>query len=55
MSGERTHTVRLKLRDELWERLCTKAAQLGIDADEVALSLLERAIRRLQTTPRHAA
>lgn len=46
MPVERSRTVRLKLCDELYERLLTKAAQLGVEHEVLAGNVLERWLRR---------
>jgi antitoxin component of RelBE/YafQ-DinJ toxin-antitoxin module len=54
MANDTERKVRLRVRDDLWERVCTEALALGIDPEELARTLLERAIRRLTVRARAA-
>lgn len=54
MSVDQERRVRVKLRDDLYERLLTRAAQIAVEPEVLARTLLERAIRRLPVSTRAA-
>lgn len=55
MRSDIKRKLRLSLPDNLWERLCTQAYRLGIEPEQLAETLLTRAIRRLPASSERAA